>query len=214
MMGVRAEIFLNGKQAHQIARLVSSILHPWIVLAIIMGLAAYTAASHNGEWIKWTILALLLSYLPAAIYAGIRTLSLRRTEDNDNAKLSLLRERPRELLITASLFGFPAVLTLYILSAPLNIIVVVMAAAATMLAVALVNLKYRASFHIALLTSAIFSLWALVGVVAIATISLVPLLGLSRYRLGEHNAGQLVIGFALGFVITMTVFYGFGLVSG
>lgn len=212
-MGVRAEIFLNGKRAHQIARLVSSILHPWIVLAIIIGLAAYTAASHNGEWVRWILLALLLTYLPAMAYASIRTLSLRRDEGNDNTKLSLMRERPRELLITASLFGFPALLTLYILSAPLNIIVVVMAAAATMLAVALANLKYRASFHIALLTSAIFSLWALVGVVAIATISLIPLLGLSRYRLGEHNAGQLVIGFALGFVVTMTVFYGFGLVS-
>ena len=35
-----------------------------------------------------------------------------------------------------------------------------------------------------------------------------------RYRLGERNAGQLVIGFALGLVITMTVFSELGLAIG
>jgi len=198
---------VNGKRTHQLARLVSSLLHPWLVLAIIIGLTAYTAASHNGEWVKWTLLALLLAYLPSMAYAGIRTALLRRAEGNGNAKLSLLRDRPKELLVTALLFGFPAVPILYILGAPQNILIVVSTAAATMLIVALVNLKFRASFHLALLTCALFSLWILAGAVSLVTILLVPLLGLSRYRLGEHTANQLVIGFALGLAVTPAVFY-------
>lgn len=209
MITERVDTLANGKRTHQVARLVSNLLHPWLVLAVIIALTAYSAAGHNGEWVKWTLLALFLAYLPSIIYAGIRTALLRRAEGNDNSNLLLLRERPRDLLVTALLFGFPAVSALYILGAPQEILTVVIAAAATMLIIALVNLKYRASFHIALLTWALFSLWSLAGAVSLVTILLVPLLGLSRYRLSEHTANQLIIGFALGLAITPAVFHVF-----
>ena len=206
---------MNDKQLNinRVARWISNLFHPWLVLAVIMGLAAYTAARHDGEWVKWALLAVLLAYLPTMVYAGIRTASLRRAEGNNNSKLSLLRERPRDLLVAAFLFGFPAVPALYILGTPRNILMVVMAATVTMIAVALVNMKYRASFHIALLTCALFSLWFLVGTLSIVSILLIPLLALSRWRLSEHTAGQLAMGFALGATITPGVFCVLGMAS-
>ena len=77
--------------------------------------------------------------------------------------------------------------------------------------VALVNLAYQASFHLALVTSLLSSLWLLFGLVSLLTMPLIPLLGLARYRLGEHTQGQLMSGFAIGLAITLAVFGGMAL---
>ena len=74
---------------------------------------------------------------------------------------AFFRERPGELFIMACLFGIPGSLALHYLDGPDTVLAVLMAATGTMLIVALVNLAYRASFHLALVTSMLSSLWVL-----------------------------------------------------
>jgi len=87
------------------------------------------------------------------------------------------------------------------------------AVSVTMLSVALANLVYRVSFHLAMVTSMLSSLWILFGLVSLAALPLLPVLGISRYQLGEHSPAQIATGFFIGLAVSVAVFFGFGLVG-
>lgn len=57
---------------HKAARLVSNVLHPWVVLAPVVALATQEAAGEPLEWINWDLLALLPAYVLPLLYARIR----------------------------------------------------------------------------------------------------------------------------------------------
>lgn len=80
-----------------------------------------------------------------------------------------------------------------------------------MLVIALVNLKYRASFHLSMVTTMLTALWFLFGPVYLTTFILLPVLGFSRYQLGEHTPAQMVTGFLIGLVVSSSIFYRLGL---
>lgn len=196
------------------AKLVCTILHPWVVLAPIVAIAAYKAANQASEWVKWTLLTLVAAYAFPFVYAWLKAAALRRKENISADTRSLLRERPRELLIATCLFGIPPILLVHFLDGPDTILAIIIAVTAVMLVIALFNLIYRASFHVALVTSILTSLWSLVGMVALVTLPLLPLLGFARWRIGAHTPAQMAVGFTLGLMVTLAVFQGLGLALG
>lgn len=196
------------------AKLVCNILHPWVLLVPIVAVAAYKAVNPASEWVKWTLLTLAVAYVFPLVYTRLRVAALRGGENISAGTRSLLRERPRELLITTCLFGIPPILLVHFLNGPDTVLAVILAVTAIMLVIALLNLRYRASFHLALVTSILTSLWSLVGMVALVTLPLVPLLGFARWRIGAHTPAQLAAGFALGLMVTLAVFRGLGLSLG
>jgi len=193
------------------AKLVSNLLHPWLVLVPVVALAALKSTSEHVECIKWILLTILPAYAFPAMYAKIRASMLSSDRNRQRVSRSLFRNQPREILIMTCFFGIPATLILYYLDGPKIILAIIVAVTVTMLFIALVNLTYRASFHLAMVTSLLSSLWVLFGVVSLSALPLIFILGLSRYRLGEHSPAQLISGFLTGLIITGTVFYGFGL---
>jgi membrane-associated phospholipid phosphatase len=64
-----------------------------------------------------------------------------------------------------------------------------------------------------MVTSMLFSLWFLFGAVSLVSFLLIPVLGLSRYKLGEHTPAQIVTGFFIGLVVGGAVFNGLGLAA-
>ena len=94
---------------------------------------------------------------------------------------------------------------------PYQIMAMWMGVAITGLAITLVNHVYRASVHLALLTTMVTPVVTLFGGASFIAILLMPLLGSSRYQLGKHTPGQLVLGSLLGFAVTIMVFHEFGL---
>jgi len=195
------------------AKLVSNIFHPWCVLVPVLALVAYQSVGGSPEWIKWTLLAYVPAIVFPLVYAEIRAWMWSGGGNRQKISRSLFRDKPRELFITTGLFGIPVVLILHYLNAPKNLLVIILGVTAVMLVIALVNLKYRASFHLAMVTSMLFSLWFLFGAVSLVSFLLIPVLGLSRYKLGEHTPAQIVTGFFIGLVVGGAVFNGLGLAA-
>ena len=195
------------------ARLVSNVFHPWAVLVPVLALAAYQSVGRTPEFVKWALLA----YIPAigfpSLYAMMRTWMWSQGGNRQKISRSLFRDKPRELFITTAVFGIPAALLLHYLGGPRNLFIIILGVTAVMLVVALVNLKYRASFHLAMVTSMLTALWFLFSTVSLVSLLLLPILGLSRYRLGEHTPAQVVVGFLIGLVVGGAVFYGMGLAA-
>ena len=195
------------------AKLVSNIFHPWSVLVPVLGLAAYQSVSKPPEYIKWTLLAYVPAIVFPSLYAKIRATMWSRGGNRQKISRSLFRDKPREIFITTGLFGIPAALILHYLNAPKNLLIIILGVTVVMFVVTLVNLKYRASFHLSMVTSMLTALWFLFGVVSLVGFLLIPILGLSRYQLGEHTPAQIIVGFLIGLVVGGAAFYGLGLAA-
>ena len=180
------------------ARLVSNVLHPWAVLAPVMALAAYQAVGKPFESVKWMLIAFLPATVFPLIYAKIRATALSRRGSQRKISRSLVRNNPGQLFIMTGLFGIPSALILYYLDGPKNILIIILGVTAVMLVIALVNLTYRASFHLSMVTVMLVSLWFLFGAVSLVGFLLLPILGYSRYQLGEHSSMQITTGFLIG----------------
>ncbi len=193
-----------------IVRVISNLLHPYVVLVMVLAMVAYEVSPSLGAWIKWTMVALLSAYLFPLSYMQAKTAIVSRTTGSQMTFRSFFREKPNEMLLLACLFGIPSALILYFLGSPPDIIATVVGVGSTSLLIALVNRIYRASFHLALLTSLSIPLVVIFGLSPLVVAPFVLLLGLSRYHLGEHTPLQLLIGFLIGFIATGGIFHGFG----
>jgi hypothetical protein len=75
-----------------------------------------------------------------------------------------------------------------------------------------INLLWKISLHAAFMTASVTVLIVLYGPIAAAGAVLVPLTAWSRVELKQHSPAQVVAGILLAILITLVVFYLFGLV--
>jgi len=190
---------------------VSNIFHPWVVLVPVLASAAYQATGNSLACIKWTLAAYLPALIFPFLYAKVRTTMLSRGGTRQRLSRSLFLDNPVQLLIMSVFFGIPSVLILHYFNGPDSLGTIVLGCAAVMFVVALVNLKYRASFHLSMVTGMLTALGFLFGPASLIAFLLIPVLGFSRYQLGEHTPAQMVTGFLIGLVVSGTIFYSLGL---
>ena len=199
--------------ARDVAKIISNVLHPYVVLSLVVAIIAYQQNPSLGIWAKWTTVALLSAYLIPLIYMRARVAIIVRTTGAQVNLRSFFREQPNEMAILACIFGIPSATILYFLDCPANIIATLVGVAVAALLIALVNRVYRASFHLALFTSAVVPLVIIFGLPSLAVVPFVLLLGASRYYLGEHSPLQLTTGFLLGLMASIAVFQGFSILG-
>jgi len=193
------------------AKLVSNVFHPWAILVPVVALAAYQAVGEPFECVKWTLLTVVPVFAFPLIYAKIRATVLSRGGSQQKISRSLVRNDPGQLFVMTGLFGVPSAAILHYLNGPRNLLIIILGITAVMFVISLVNLKYRASFHLSMVTGMLMSLWFLFGAVSFIAFLLIPILGYSRYQLGEHTPTQLVTGFLIGLVVSIAIFSGLGL---
>ena len=201
------------KKAYNSIRLVNNVLHPWVILTIMAALIACVTTSVTLERVRWTLLPLAASFLPVYVYTIVKFRRLQRMEKIDTSIRDTMRERPREILISAFVFGIPPVVLLYFLGGPGEVLMLFIAITVVMICVALLNFTFRASFHLALVTASFCALWILIGTLALVSLPLIVLAGFFRWKLGAHTAGQLVAGAILGVAVTLLVFFAFGYIG-
>lgn len=195
------------------AKLVSNIFHPWAVLALVLAVVAYQATGNFIKGIEWTLATYLPAILFPFLYAKIRATMLSRGGIQHKISRSLVRNEPKQLFIVACLFGVPSALIIHFLNGPDSLLTIMLGCTAVMLVIAMINIKYRASFHLSMVTSMLLSLYFLFGPISLVILPLLPIIGLSRYQLGEHKPDQIVAGFFIGLVIGGSVFYGMRLAA-
>ena len=201
------------KSARDVARTVSNVLHPYVILLFVVAAIAYQESPIMGVWTKYTVAALLPAYLLSYLYVRARAYVITRATGTQVDLRSYFREQPFEMAMFACIFGIPSAALLYLLGYPLNIIAIIIGVATAALLIALINRIYRASFHLALSTSALISLAIILGLFWLVVLPVILLLGVLRYYLREHTPMQLTTGFFTGLIATTAIFKGFGILQ-
>ena len=97
--------------------------------------------------------------------------------------------------------------------APLLLSATFVALLGTSLFIALINKYYKASFHLATVTTLIIVAVLIWGKAVLPVLIVIPLVGWARYALHQHSPYQLASGFGLALIVTSASFYYFGLLK-
>jgi len=192
------------------ARVISNILHPYVILSLLLVYIAYELSTSTSLWAKWAIITLITAYVIPVFYMRVKVAIVAHSSGSQVELRTFFRERPTEMIVLACLFAVPGPLILYLMEFPHSLIVPIVAVGITSLIIALINIIYRASFHLSGITSMAVSAIIILNLQRFAIIpflSLLGVLGASRYLLGQHTALQLMVGFFTGLIVTLAFYY-------
>jgi len=198
------------REGRRFEEIYSKALHPYVVYTPAVALIAFYATESWFDWFKWTAITLFLLYAFSSGYVFLRMRSMKRPDGGRIHSREFFRERTGEMIVPSLLFIAPAALGLWLLNGPVSLLALVLSVGGAMLIVVLINFYYRASLHLSSTTSIMTALGLTFGVICLAALPLVLLLGYARYRLGAHTTPQMIIGSAIGIGCAFAAFLGLG----
>lgn len=194
------------------AALLCKVLHPNLMFALAVAVAAHSIVPAFGGWLRWWALAVIPALALPQLYMQLRARYLRRHgKDLEGSLRDYFRSSPFEMQNAALLFSIPAVLLLVWLDAPELLLAVVCGGGVTTIIIALVNWVYRASYHLGVFTAAMTVLVLVAGLPVLVMLGLMVILGIARHLIGEHTPAQMLTGSAIGLASVLGGFYVFGL---
>ena len=203
---------MNGKAtpSGDPARVISRSTNPCILSVLVLLSIAYTESGNVRALVGWgTILLLFLVVLPL-VYVYMRMSTGRSAIKLLADPTIFLKQHPRDILILGVLFGLPCLVILAFLEAPSLLLCTLVALLVGSLVVALSNIFYRVSYHLAAVTILVIMAGLTWGRILLVLLAVIPLVSWAKYRLHEHDAAQLATGVALSVAVTVTTLYLFG----
>ena len=173
-----------------LARWISIVGHPFVMIGLLVGMAARQRSARMAG-----------SIAIVAIFTVVPLLALMirqvRRGAWHNADASNIHERPT--LYRVGLAGLVGLLIFLRMSQPQSFLVRGVVPALGMFAVCAVLTRWvKVSLHMAFAAFAASALAFSGSVVGWALMAFLPVLGWSRFVLGRHHAGELVLGLAIG----------------
>jgi membrane-associated phospholipid phosphatase len=192
----------------RLAKLITNIVNPFLVSAVLLVLLAFKDTAKTGEAIKWASISLALSVIPVFILV---VFMVRRK------KLEGLFDNPRQqrnvIYIMASVLAALGCALLWWLKAPHLLSVTFTAGLICMVIFMSLNYYWKVSVHTAFTAAAVVMLIMVYGAIAAWTVVLVPTVAWARIKLQQHSLSQVVIGSLLAAAVVAGVFWGFGVVG-
>ena len=189
-----------------LARLITNVINPFLVSAVIIVLLAFEGTDTTAEAIKWAAISFALSVLPVL---AVVLLLVRRK------KLDAVFENPRRqrigIYLLASSLGILGWWLLRYLNAPEKLEATFTAGAAAVIVFTLINFFWKISVHAAFMTGAAAVLIIVYGAPAAWTVFLIPAVIWARVELKQHTPMQAGVGAMLTAVLVFLIFWGYGM---
>ena len=196
-----------------VAKVISAVMHPLFLPVVVLLLVTYTGASGLRLFLGWALTILFFLILLPLIYVYLRSSRAASGAKRIQDLPAFFREHPREICIVGIVCALPCTLLLMFLNAPPPLVAILVALLATSLAMALVNMFYRASYHLAAITTLVITSVLIWGQSVLPVLAAIPLVGWAAYSLGRHTPAQLAVGFSLALILSTASFYYFGLLG-
>jgi len=185
-----------------IAKWVSIVAHPFVMVAIMIAVAGSHFASDT-ELLYPLLLVLAIVLVPTSILMFVQV----RRKRWSNTDASNISERP--LLLMVILFALMVLLGFLVLKDPHSFLIKGVFISGLMVFIALVGTRWaKISIHMAFAGLACTLLCILGSIVGYFLIAVVPILAWSRLRLARHRPHELILGLALGVIAGIALGYG------
>jgi hypothetical protein len=192
MIGTKREASLGDIAAvTQLARWVSILAHPFVMVALLVAVPAMRQTSGNA--VQSVLLVVFAVVVPIA---GLMFRQVRRGRWS-NVDASKPSERP--VLFMVALAGLVAALGWLLLNDPQSFLVRgMLVTAGFLLLAALLTRWVKLSLHVAFAALTATTLCQLGSAVGYALVAVIPVVFWSRIALGRHRLHELLVGLVLG----------------
>lgn len=194
-------------RASQIARIVSEVANPlFIALPTFLIVALHTAPGWQRAVLWWIVTTFGISAAPLLfVYQGVR-----RGRYSDH-HLSVRTQRLIPLVV-GLLCAAIAFVLLLVLQASTALLATVAAVVVCGICTLAITTRWKISFHLVGAAGAVTVLTLLFGPIALILTPLIVLIGWARWQLHAHTAAQALAGTALAVMVTVGMFWIFGLI--
>lgn len=190
------------RRAHIWPRLVSNVLSPPVIWALVAFPIAYHADGGQGNAVVYALLyGMMVCWLPVLYIAW----NVRNGNITD-LHMKVRGERIRPYVVTLIGSGV-ALLVLLAVGAPRLMPMFTLFSLIQLGMMTVITLVWQISVHAMSITGAVVAAGAIYGVgPALVLFPLVPLVGAARYKLGRHTLSQIIAGASVGAVMTLLLF--------
>ncbi|MFC2066665.1 hypothetical protein ACFLUO_06400 [Chloroflexota bacterium] len=184
------------------AKLISNILNPFLVSAIMMVLLSFSSTSSTFDAIRWSLLLIAVSVLPVFVVV----VYLANRKQLDGIFVNTRRQRYKIYLLASTCAVIGCVI-LYYLGTPPVLMAAFVAGLSAIIVFMCINLLWKISVHSGFVAASVTVLTLLYGATGAVTAVLLPLIIWSRVKLEHHSPAQVTIGAFLAAIIVIAVFY-------
>ncbi len=193
----------------KLANLISTLTNPCILgIVMLLAMAGTESLSLATAASAGALLVTFFAVVPLT-YIHVRTLRLPEKHLYGLDPTLFLKRHPRDILILGAVLLPASWVSLKLLSAPASLLDTLTALLAVALIVALVNLFYRASFHLAAIVTLIYMAVVVWGPAFAGLALAAPFIAWSKRERHEHDIPQLVLGVCLAIAVVPVVLHGF-----
>ncbi|HSW58428.1 MAG TPA: hypothetical protein VLH15_08510 [Dehalococcoidales bacterium] len=179
------------------AEIVARATNPVILSVLVLTIISAFWAPGLAVWMEWGAVMLSFLVIFPLVYVYLRFFKKNHLPFYKTDPTRILKYHPGAIIFLGLVFGLPCLLLLSFLKMPAEIIGLLTALLATALLMAVINLYYRISFHLAAVTVLIIMAAVNWGNQWLYTLAFLPLIGWAKIRLGDHNIIQLITAVAL-----------------
>lgn len=182
---------------NQTARFISLLFHPFIISVIATFLIVFKGTSSLIASLEWSLVAGIFTFTVFIFeYYGIKKGYF------SNFDVSRRRQRaPLYTFVIVTLLVF--ILMLIVLRGPMQLIIGATCLTVSLLILSLVNMKVKASIHVAGISAFLLSMGIIYGGYVYLAMFLIPLVGWSRVKIHRHTIPEVMIGGGLGIFLTL-----------
>ncbi len=143
----------------------------------------------------------LLVVLPL-IFVFLRTASLPDKNIYRTDPTLFLKRHPLDIMILGVICGSSSLIVLKLLSAPAPMLTTQVSLLVVSFMVAVINLFYRASFHLAAIAVLVYMTVIIWGPPFLILVLIILPIAWAKYKLHEHTVLQMILGICLAVVVT------------
>lgn len=183
-----------------LAKIISFALNPLIVIVFLPFFLVYKSTHDMMEATRWTIYTMFfLVALAGIVYFGVRKGVFT---DMDVSK----REQRPLLFAIALLFSVTYLTSLVLLQAPYLMIIVTFGILGGIVLVSIINMKIKASIHVATMTALALTVAIGYGGYFYLLLLLIPLMIWARVKTKRHTMEEAITGGIVGSLLSLSVY--------
>jgi hypothetical protein len=186
---------------------ISRVTNPCILSVLVLLLIAGTESGNLRDFVGSAMVLLLFLVLLPLFYVYMRTIRSHNDEKFTTVPTVFLKHRPKDVLVLGLITGLPCFIILLFLDAPSRLLATLVVLLAISVAVALSNLFYRVSYHLAAVTVLVIIAALTWGWIYFVLLVFLPVIAWAKYRVREHTLPQVAIGIAVAVVVSGVILY-------
>jgi hypothetical protein len=190
-----------------LARIIAAVTNPAVLSILMLLIISFSKTGSLSQAEVQTIALIGLLVVVPLIFVFLRTASLPDKNVYRTDPTLFLKRHPLDIMILGIVCGSSSVVVLKLLSAPAPMLAALVSLLVVSFLVAVINLFYRASFHLAAIAVLVYMAVVIWGLPFLFLGLVIPPIAWAKYKLHDHTFLQMIFGICVAVAVTSIIIH-------